>query len=243
MASKTTASRETDAPSVPDLVSELASTAPIPPETMRAGLGLHALSCERGGRRLFSDLSRRIDNGQLLRLTGPNGAGKTSLLRMICGLLAPVAGDILWQGRSLRDLGDELGRTLVYIGHAAEIKDDLSAVENLQFSTVLAGQVVARAAALAALKEAGLAGRVNAPARMLSQGQRRRAVLARLLLAADAPLWVLDEPFNALDTHATLWLCQLIEAHLRRGAVVVLTSHQPVPLTEGLGQVQLELTP
>lgn len=177
----------------------------------------------------------------MLRLTGPNGAGKTSLLRIICGLLAPAAGEVQWRGQSLHSLGDERGRTLVYIGHAAALKDDLSALENLQFSMMLAGQVVPRSMAMDALKQAGLAGRAHAPARTLSQGQRRRVVLARLLLSAEWPLWVLDEPFNALDSLATQWLCGLIEAHLRRNAVVVLTSHQPVPLSEGLGQVHLEL--
>ena len=223
---------------------DLAAPVAEAPASLRpatSGLVLRGLACERAGRRLFEGLGGQVGDGQLLRLSGPNGAGKTSLLRMICGLLPPAAGDILWRGRPLHALGDERGRVLAYIGHAAALKDDLSAVENLQFSLLLAGRRIDRRQALAALQEAGLGKRAHAPARMLSQGQRRRAVLARLLLVPDAPLWVLDEPFNALDVEATGWLCGLIERQLARAGVVVLTSHQPVPLPEALSQVLLEL--
>ena len=95
------------------------------------GLQLRAVRCERGGRVLFSGLDCDVGTGQLLRVLGPNGAGKTSLLRMLCGLLPPAHGEILWQGQPIRALAEEFGRQLVYIGHAAALKDDLSALENM----------------------------------------------------------------------------------------------------------------
>ena len=166
-------------------------------------LELQALSCSRGGRSLFSGLNLKLEAGQLLRVSGVNGAGKTSLLRLICGLLLPLQGRVLWQGESIAKLRDEFNRQLVYLGHAAALKDELSALENLQTAAVLGGRKVGRIDAMRALTQAGLGGREHVPVRTLSQGQRRRAALARLELCAEVPLWVLDEPFNALDTSAT----------------------------------------
>ncbi|MCB1995240.1 MAG: cytochrome c biogenesis heme-transporting ATPase CcmA [Burkholderiaceae bacterium] len=193
-------------------------------------LELRGVVCERGGRTLFGPLDGQVAAGRLLRVRGVNGAGKTSLLRMVCGLLPAAAGQVLWRGEPIRDLAEQFGRELVYLGHAAALKDDLSALENLQSACLLGGLVLPRAAALQALAAAGLPGRWRAPARQLSQGQRRRVALARLVVSPATPLWVLDEPFNALDTAATGWLCGLLQAHLERGGVVVLTSHQDVAL-------------
>ena len=193
-------------------------------------LELRGVACERGGRTLFRQLDCQVAAGRLLRVRGVNGAGKTSLLRMVCGLLPAAEGRILWRGEPIRDLAEQFGRQLVYVGHAAALKDDLSALENLQAACLLGGLVVPRTAALQALAEAGLPGRWRTPARQLSPGQRRRVALARLVLSSATPLWVLDEPFNALDTAATGWLCGLLQAHLERGGVVVLTSHQDVAL-------------
>lgn len=204
-------------------------------------LELQAVSCARGGRNLFNGLNLKLGAGQLLRVSGVNGAGKTSLLRLLCGLLLPLEGMVLWQGESIHSLRDEFNRQLVYLGHAAALKDELSALENLQTATVLAGHNVGRQEAMLALAQAGLRGREHAPVRTLSQGQRRRAALARLGLCAGAPLWVLDEPFNALDTAATAWLLALLEQHLGAGGLVVLTSHQPVPLSAQAAQQELAL--
>ena len=204
-------------------------------------LELQSVACARGERRLFSDLTLTLAPGQLLRVTGANGSGKTSLLRMLCGLLAPAQGQVLWLGQSIEDARDEYHRQLVYLGHAAALKDELSALENLLTSCVLGGTQATVPQAMLALSQAGLRGREHLPARVLSQGQRRRAALARLVLVADAPLWVLDEPFNALDTAATQWLLDLVTQQLARLGMVVLTSHQPVALPEQVQQVALAL--
>lgn len=193
-------------------------------------LELRGVACERGGRILFDRLDCQILAGHLLRVRGANGAGKTSLLRMVCGLLPAAQGQILWRGEPIRDLGEQFGRDLVYLGHAAALKDDLSALENLQTACLLGGLRVSQEQSVQALAAAGLPVRQRAPARQLSQGQRRRVALARLVLAQGTPLWVLDEPFNALDTAATAWLCALLQNHLEQGGVVVLTSHQDLAL-------------
>lgn len=204
-------------------------------------LELRAVSCARGGRSLFSDLDLSLDAGRLLRVSGVNGAGKTSLLRMICGLLQPLAGKVLWQGQDIAGLRDEFNRQLVYLGHAAALKDELSTLENLQIALMLGGRRVKLPEAMLALAQAGLSGREHAPVRTLSQGQRRRAALARLELCAQVPLWVLDEPFNALDAAATLWLLDLLERQLGAGGLVVLTSHQPLSLSAPAAQQELAL--
>jgi heme exporter protein A len=204
-------------------------------------LAVQDLEARRGRRVLFSGLGFAAAPGQLLRVTGANGAGKTTLLRMLVGLSSPTAGRVLWRGEPLTAHREGFHRELAWLGHAASLKDDLSALENLQSIAVLGGDEVTPAEAATALAEAGLKGRERLPARVLSAGQRRRVVLARLALAAPRTLWVLDEPFNALDTAATAWLLGLIEAHLLRSGLVVLTSHQPVDLSDSVAQVSLAL--
>ncbi|MEO7939712.1 MAG: cytochrome c biogenesis heme-transporting ATPase CcmA [Burkholderiaceae bacterium] len=204
-------------------------------------LELRGLACVRGERNLFEQLDCQIPSGHMLRVRGANGAGKTSLLRMICGLLPATQGQVVWRGESIRDLGEQFGRALVYIGHAAALKDDLSATENLQAACRLGGLRVSGAHAGQALAAAGLRGRQHMPVRQLSQGQRRRVALARLVLAQATPLWVLDEPFNALDTLATAWLCGLLQSQLERDGVVVLTSHQDLAL-DGLADRLIPLS-
>ncbi len=211
-----------------------------PPPDFTVGLELRNLACVRGRRSLFRDLNLRLGPGQLLRVTGDNGAGKTSLLRMLCGLLAPAQGQVLWRGQNIQRTREAFHQQLIYLGHAAALKDDLTPLENLQVALRLGGTAADAAAARQALADAGLRGREQVPSRILSQGQRRRAALARLPLG-QALLWVLDEPFNALDTVATAWLLGLIEAHLQRGGLVVLTSHQPVGLSGSVTQVNLAL--
>lgn len=191
-------------------------------------LELDQLECIRGGRCLFTGLSRRIDGGTLLRVEGANGAGKTSLLRMLCGLVLPAHGEVRWKGQSLRAMKESFHQQLAYLGHAPALKDDLNAVENLRSALSLSGTRISSAQAADALAQAGLSSRAEVPARALSQGQRKRVALARLPLSTNAPLWVLDEPFNALDSLASAWLIGTLARHLREGGIVVLTSHQPV---------------
>lgn len=204
---------------------------------MSATLTLERVTCVRGERTLFSDLDLQLPGGQLLRVAGANGAGKTSLLRMVCGLLAPSSGHVRWRGQPLAAQRERWGQELVYLGHAAALKDDLSPTDNLLAACTLGGQPSPRAAVLQALGDAGLRGFERTPVRRLSQGQRRRCGLARLVLARAAPLWVLDEPFNALDTAATAWLEGLIRSQLLRGGSVVLTSHQGIALDDAPQQV------
>lgn len=211
---------------------------------MTHALELQGVACARSGHTLFSRLNHAVPMGHLLRVKGANGAGKTSLLRMICGLLTASEGQILWRGRNVIDLREDLGGDLVYVGHAAAVKEDLSPIENLMAACTLGGYEVSESEARRALDEAGLKSHWRTPTRRLSQGQRRRSVFARLALPPTssrwATLWVLDEPFNALDADATDWLCVLIRRQLLRGGVVVLTSHQDVAL-EGAAQQALEL--
>ena len=197
---------------------------------MTAGLQLDGLTCSRGSRLLFSGLSANVGPGQLLRVRGANGAGKTSLLRMLCGLLLPTDGQVLWHDKPLAAQREKLGRDLIYLGHAAALKDELSPIENLADAYALGGRTPAVTELIGALQAAGLKGHERTPARRLSQGQKRRSALARLALSQSAPLWILDEPFNALDTAANAWLTSLIEGHLRNSGIVVLTSHQDMPI-------------
>jgi heme exporter protein A len=137
---------------------------------------------------------------------------------------------VSWRGSPIAAQREDYHRELVWCGHAASLKDDLSALENLRSAAMLAGDRIDASAARHALAEAGLRGREHLPARSLSAGQRRRVVLARLVLASSRPLWVLDEPFNTLDANAAQWLTALLQRQLAAAGIVVLTSHQPIAL-------------
>jgi heme exporter protein A len=184
------------------------------------------LEATRGDAVLFRNLSFSLAAGTLLRVAGSNGSGKTSLLRALCGLLLPSAGEVLWNGRNIRTLREEYGRHLAYVGHANALKEDLTAEENLSVNCALAGLSVAPSQLRAALQDFGLGGRAALPLRALSQGQRRRAALARLAVSAAASLWILDEPFAALDAAAVEQVQSLVAAHLARGGMAVITTHQ-----------------
>jgi heme exporter protein A len=183
----------------------------------------------RGDRLLFEKVNFEMSQGSVLYLQGANGTGKTTLLRMLCGLSKPYAGNISWCGENIDALAEEFYKDVLYIGHLSGIKEDLTALENLQFSIALSGKRVTEKQTAEVFNALGLSKGLNLPTRMLSQGQKRRVALARLWLQ-DAPLWILDEPFTALDISATELLKQKIEVFARDGGMVIMTTHQEFTL-------------
>lgn len=175
-----------------------------------------------------------------MQVQGANGSGKTSLLRTLCGFIQPEEGEILWCGKRVRELGEDYYAELLYIGHLNAIKDELNALENLQMSAGLAGYTVSEQQAAAALRRMGLQRREHLPVKVLSQGQRRRVALARLLIG-DAHLWILDEPLTALDVGAVGLMQELIGEHLSKGGMAIFTTHQPLHV-EGVQTRQLALS-
>jgi len=185
------------------------------------------LVCVRGDRRLFKDVNFTLRAGALMQVHGPNGSGKTSLLRILCGLSNPALGEITWNGTGIRTLGYEYLSNLTYIGHLSGTKDDLTVLENLRISSALAGVQITEEQAREALAYMGLKGRELLPAKVLSQGQRRRVALARLLVCK-TKLWILDEPLAALDVIAVQLVQKLLERHLAEDGMVVMTTHQDI---------------
>ena len=192
-------------------------------------LSVTDLSCVRGDKRLFSGVSFSLKAGEWLHLQGNNGTGKTSLLRIVCGLAHAHSGAVSWQGQAISKDADAFRAALAYLGHNLALKEELSALENLQADAAVAGRGLDRSDAMAALAQLGLRGREHLPVRVLSQGQKRRAALARLIASA-AVLWVLDEPFVALDKHAQDVLATIISAHVAKGGMALFTSHQTVDM-------------
>lgn len=186
----------------------------------------------RGDLRLFSGIGFGLDAGELLYLHGHNGSGKTTLLRTLCGLILPDEGEVRWKGENIREIREDFAAEVFYLGHKNAIKSELTALENLRIASLLDGQAISEQTAWQALKTIGLDGHEDLPAKVLSQGQKRRVALARLLVN-EAALWVLDEPFTALDKGAVALLQGLIRTHLDKGGMAVLTTHQEVPLTSG----------
>lgn len=198
------------------------------------------LACTRGDHRLFSGLSFSLSAGELMQVQGANGSGKTSLLRTLCGFMMPEAGEIRWRGKDIRELEEDYYAEMVYLGHLNAIKDELNALENLRINAGLAGCEVSDGQAIAALRRMGLRGRETLPVKALSQGQRRRVALARLLVS-DAALWVLDEPLTALDVGAVGLMQELIGEHLQKDGMVIYTTHQPLAV-DGVGTRYLALS-
>ena len=187
------------------------------------------LACERDWRMLFEHLDLQLHAGDMLQISGPNGSGKTSLLRLLSGLMQPTAGQVLINGQPLSEQRVELARNLLWIGHAAGIKDLLTPVENLSWLCAL-HRPAEPAAIWQALQSVGLRGFEDVPCHTLSAGQQRRVALARLYLDSP-PIWILDEPFTALDKQGVAQL----EAHLaeqcEKGGMIVLTTHHTLSRT------------
>jgi len=193
----------------------------------------------RGERLLFSNVGFSLMPGGFLQLTGPNGSGKTSLLRIVCGLMTPEHGEIRWQGAQINSLAEEYSRSITYIGHRNALKEELNSLENLRISSGLAGFELSRAQAKQALSRVGLAGRENLPARFLSEGQRRRSALARLLTFSTV-LWLLDEVLASLDHSAVTLIEAIIGEHLSKGGMAIVATHQELHISAGSFQ-QLDL--
>lgn len=194
-------------------LSAVASQLACPPALL-----LQQLGQSRGGRLLFQGVDLALHAGDLLWVQGRNGAGKTSLLRLICGLSAPLTGRV------------HVAQGLLYVAHRPGLKDHLTVLEQLRSSAALAGHACSETEALAALVPVGLgevAGRRQA---RLSEGQRRRAALAQLWLPEVPPLWVLDEPLAALDASMVERFAQRLDRHADEGGCAVFTSHQALPL-------------
>lgn len=193
------------------------------------------LAGHRGATTLFQQLSFSLPAGRALVVTGDNGSGKTTLLRIIAGLTASSAGHLRFEGRTIQPFDPALRSDILFAGHAIALKDELTAEENVEQQVRLAGAPVSRDAVRKALDMLGLGGQRTLPARMLSAGQRRRVALARLRLVT-RKLWVLDEPFTALDAAASAALAGSIRAHLREGGAAVVATHQALNLEPGLLQ-------
>lgn len=190
-------------------------------------LSAQGLSCLRGSRLLFNNVGFELNAGGLLYVLGENGSGKSSLLRMLCGLLTPEEGAVFWNGKKIKEDAESYLSNLTYLGHLNGLKDDLTALENLQTNARMAGIQASEQFAMAALTAIGIARCAFLPARVLSQGQKRRVALAGLWLA-NTKLWILDEPFAALDVASVEVLAARLGAHVAEGGMAILTTHQDV---------------
>jgi heme exporter protein A len=209
------------------------AAADLPAPTLSAD----SLGCQRGERPLFRAVRLALRPGCLVWLRGRNGRGKTSLLRLLAGLATPAQGAVLCDGRPLARRSTQWRRRLLYIAHANALKDDLTVGESLDFLGTLHGRRPTGDDIAAALSSLGIAHLRHAPVRTLSQGQRRRAALARLALPQPPSVWLLDEPFDALDDEGVRALNLLLSAQARRGGSALFTSHQSVTLRDPMPQL------
>lgn len=202
-------------------------------------LQVQQASVQRAGRQLFAPVSFELRAGQALHVQGENGSGKTSLLRALCGLSPLSQGMVHWCGELLPAAKQAFGKDLFYLGHALGMKDELSALENLQTACAIADQPLKSEAAVSALQAQGLNKRMHLPLRVLSQGQKRRVALARLQVSA-ARLWLLDEPWVALDQSAQSALTDMLRSHVAQGGLLLFTSHQAQDLGDAVSVLRLQ---
>jgi heme exporter protein A len=205
--------------------------------TLNYDLSARGVSCERDDRILFEDLNLAVKTGDLIQLVGPNGAGKTTLLRLMAGLNQDFEGDVYWQGENIQNCFQDYARQRLYIGHLSAIKKVLTPLENLRWF-VSSWPEVKEDALWQALEDVTLAGYEDVPCQHLSAGQQRRVALARLLVTP-TPLWILDEPFTALDKSGVEWLEGQLARHIERGGSVLITSHHALSDIPALRQIEL----
>jgi heme exporter protein A len=193
-------------------------------------MGVRELACSRNDRVLFSGLDFTVSSGQLLLIEGANGSGKTSLLKTLCGFIQPDEGEVLWRGSNIRSCMDDYLAEMHYVGHTNGIKSGLTCAENLRVAQALDGNDSLLDPALT-LQQYGLGAYVDTQAQLLSSGQRRRLALARLSIS-QADIWILDEPFTSLDESGKNLMKQQFLQQLGSGGIIVLTSHEPIPLQD-----------
>lgn len=201
-------------------------------------LQTHDLAFERDNRLLFKNIHLDLHGGDLLQVCGTNGCGKSTLLRLLAGYIQPEQGNITWQDQCIFTEADDYQAQLHYIGHQNGIKLNLSVLENLRFQAALNAKPFVTKAAIHVLTNVGLAHAAHQLAGTLSAGQKRRLALARLL-SHPATLWILDEPMTALDDIGIKMLTDLLNHHLDNQGIVIMATHQSLPLTRPIQTLRL----
>jgi len=205
--------------------------------TVPDGLGVDRIHLWRGERHVLKGVSFTLARRQLLQIGGANGTGKTTLLRVVCGLLRPEQGEVTWLGQPIAKVRADFEDTLAYASHEPALKADLTALENLRFGVGLKRRVSLEELR-ASLERTGAASCADLPARVLSAGQRRRVALARVL-AMNASLWLLDEPFANLDAAGAGMLTELLQSHVRGGGAALVVAHHDLKVDVDLRRLEL----
>lgn len=200
-------------------------------------LVVNHLTCERDDRLLFKDVSFAVGEGDLLQVKGTNGSGKTTLLRSLAGLFHDYTGEILWESQKVNTVFSDYVSNIFYLGHQPAIKINLTPIENVNWYSQLHSQADIKSIKHA-LDVVGLRGFEDVPCQQLSEGQKRRVALARLVIS-QARLWILDEPFSAIDKAGVTQLETLFHQHVQQGGAIVMTTHHDMAMNQHLKQVEL----